>query len=343
MMGADLWSLYALMRRSRLFEVEVSRLWQAGLISGEMHLGTGEEAVIAGVVSQLRPGDAMALDHRGSAAFLMRGVDPISLLREMLGRGDGLCGGRGGHMHLFSPEHLAASSGIVGASGPTAAGFALAAQHLRPGAVAVAFFGEGALNQGMLMESVNLAAVWRLPVVFVCKDDGWAITTEPASSTAGTMDERVRGLGAEYQEVDGLEVERVWHAARQALERARAGMGPTFLRARCVHLEGHFLGFPLIRSLREPLRELPAMLGPLIRALLQRKGGSLRERLAGVRTVFAASLATLRDRRRQAANDPVLRARSALTSQAARLQELDVRLEQEAAAITAAALQEVEA
>ena len=143
-MPPDQWSLYSLMLKSRLLEEAVVKLWHDGLISGEMHLGTGEEAVNAGVVAHLREGDAMALDHRGTAALMMRGVDPVLILREMLGRPDGLCGGKGGHMHLFSKEHLAASSGIVGASGPTASGFALSAQYLRPGAVAVAFFGEGA-------------------------------------------------------------------------------------------------------------------------------------------------------------------------------------------------------
>src|SRR5512136_2042242 len=132
-MPPDATALYALMLKCRLFEEAVAELWQQGLISGEMHLGTGEEAVIAGVVSQLRDGDAVALDHRGTAALLVRGVDPGLLLRELLGRPGGLCGGMGGHMHLFSRAHLAASSGIVGAAGPAAAGFALSAQFLRPG------------------------------------------------------------------------------------------------------------------------------------------------------------------------------------------------------------------
>lgn len=178
-------SLYAMMKKSRLFEEAIAQLWKAGLISGEMHLGTGEEAVLAGVIPHLRQGDAMAVDHRGTAAFLMRGIDPVLLLREMLGRPDGLCGGMGGHMHLFSKEHLSASSGIVGATGPAAVGFAMAVQTLHPGAISVAFFGEGAMNQGMLMESINLAAVWNLPVLFVCKDDGWAITTKPGDSEIG--------------------------------------------------------------------------------------------------------------------------------------------------------------
>ena len=148
----DSWLVYRQMLKSRLFEEAVAVLWEHGLISGEMHLGTGEEAIVAGVVLQLKDGDAMALDHRGTSALLMRGVDPYLLLREFLGQPDGLCKGMGGHMHLFAPELLAASSGIVGASGPAAAGFALASQYLRPGAVSVAFFGEGATNQGMLLE-----------------------------------------------------------------------------------------------------------------------------------------------------------------------------------------------
>ena len=259
----------------------------------------------------------------------------------MLGQDDGLCGGRGGHMHLFSKEHLAASSGIVGAAGPTAAGFALAAQYLRPGAIAVAFFGEGAINQGMLMESINLAAVWNLPVLFVCKDDSWAITTKPGISTRGDMGERVRGLGADYIEVDGLDVEQVWQAAHQAIDRARAGKGPTLLRARCVHLEGHFLGLLLLRITRNPLRELPGVLVPLFRSFLRPGGGSLRERLAGVRLIISTILATLRDPRRFSNNDPILRAKFSLKSDPARLKELDNRIEAEVSAVLAVALQEV--
>jgi pyruvate dehydrogenase E1 component alpha subunit len=331
------------MKRSRLLEEAISQLWEDGLISGEMHLGTGEEAIVVGVVSQLRPEDAMAVDHRGSAAFFTRGVDPALLLREMLGLQEGLCGGQGGHMHLYSKKHLGASSGIVGAAGPTACGFALAAQYLRPGSIAVAFFGEGAMNQGMLMESLNLAAVWNLPVLFVCKDDDWAITTKPDTTTGGNMGERVRGLGVGYIEVDGLDVEQVWQIANQAIERARAGKGPSFLHANCVHLEGHFLGFSLLRSLREPLRELPGIVGPLTRSLLRPGGGSLGERLLGVRLVLSASRETWHDPRRNPANDPVLRTQMALMSDPERLTELDKRIEGEVSKILEDAMQEVDA
>jgi pyruvate dehydrogenase E1 component alpha subunit len=260
------------MLKSRFCEEAIAKLWHDGLISGELHLGTGEEAIIAGVVAQLRDGDAMALDHRGTAPLLMRGVDPILILRELLGYPDGLCGGMGGHMHLFSKEHLAASSGIVGAAGPTAAGFALSAQYLNPGTVTVAFFGEGAMNQGMLMESLNLASAWNLPVIFVCKDDSWSITTQSESMTGGDLNVRARGLGVPVMEVDGYDVSQVWEASHLAIERARSGQGPTFLHARCVHFEGHFLGYQLTRIVRDPLKEIPEFAIQLTQSLLHPSG-----------------------------------------------------------------------
>jgi len=336
----DLWTLYAHMLRSRLYEEAVSKLWHDGLVSGEMHLGTGEEAIVAGVVSQLRDGDALALDHRGTSALLVRGVDPVSILREMLGRPDGLCGGMGGHMHLFSRGHLAASSGIVGAAGPTAAGFALAAQHTGGGGVAVGFFGDGAMNQGMLMESLNLAAVWKLPALFVCKDDGWAITTRSEGMSGTDPSARARGLGLPAVEVDGRDVAAVWHAARASIERARTGGGPGFLHARCVHLEGHFLGFQLKKIADGPLKEMSGMAMPLTRSLLGRGGGSLRERTAGLKEVLSAVRSALRDARRDEDNDPIRRARQPLETEPERLKDLEDRIEGEVGEVLETALEE---
>jgi TPP-dependent pyruvate/acetoin dehydrogenase alpha subunit len=337
-MPIDLWSLYALMLKSRLIEESVTQLWKDGLISGEMHLGTGEEAVIAGVVTHLKEHDAMALDHRGTTALLMRGVDPILILRELLGKPDGLCGGMGGHMHLFSKPHLAASSGIVGAEGPTAAGFALAAQYLNPGSVAVAFFGEGAMNQGMLLESINLAAVWRLPVVFVCKDDRWSITTQSDTVTGGDLNDRAELLGVPGMCVDGCDVTAVWEAAQKAIEHARAGEGPYFLRARCVHFEGHFLGYQLIRAVRHPLREMPKITIPLTKSFLRISGASLGERIAGLKSVLSAVLSTLRDPRRDIDNDPVRRTRNTLLADKDRLHALEYETEREIGNIIALAM-----
>ena len=340
-MPPDLWPLYTLMLKSRLFEEAIAKLWHDGLISGEMHLGTGEEAIITGIVAQLREGDAMALDHRGTSPLVIRGVDPVLILRELLGYPEGLCRGMGGHMHLFSKEHLTASSGIVGAAGPTAAGFALAAQHLRPSTVAVAFFGEGAMNQGMLMESMNLASVWNLPVLFVCKDDSWSITTESAKMTAGDLNERAHGLGISVVEADGLDVSAMWEAAHDAIERARSGQGSTFLHAQCVHLEGHFLGFQLMRIVRDPLREMPGISVPLAQSFLKPSGASLRQRMAGLKTVLTAVLSTVRDPRRNPTDDPLTRARALLQSEPARLQELEDKIELEISHVLESTLAEV--
>ncbi len=327
-MKPDLWSLYRQMLRSRLFEEAVARLWQEGKISGEMHLGIGEEAIVAGVLDHLQEGDALALDHRGTPPLLMRGVDPVLLLRELLARSDGLCAGMGGHMHLFSPPHLAASSGIVGASGPAAAGFALAAQHLRPEAVAVAFFGEGAMNQGMLLEALNLAAVWKLPALFVCKDNEWAVTTRSSSVIGGMLTDRARGFGLHVAEVDGSDVEAVWHAAKDALERMRAGDGPSFLHAHCVHPEGHFLGDPLLRIARQPVRQMRQMSGPLMRSITRRKGASIRERTTGLGTILSLIRTTFQEKSSQQ-RDPVTRARKELQSDAPRLEALETKVVQE--------------
>lgn len=336
-MQPDLWSLYRQMLRSRLFEAVVRRLWNAGSISGEMHLGMGEEAIAAGVVDHLRDGDALALDHRGTPALLMRGVDPVALLREMLGRPDGLCRGMGGHMHLFSPEHLAASSGIVGAAGPAAAGFALAAQHLRPQALSVAFFGEGAMNQGHLLEALNLAAAWKLPAIFVCKDSGWAITTRSAEQTGGDLVERAAGFGVPALRVDGLDVEAVWHAAGEAVERARSGGGPTYLHARCVHLEGHFLGDLLLRMARQPVRAMAPMTGPLTRSLIARGGAPFRQRVGSM----ASTLALVRQSSRENTapqDDPLRRARRKLLDDRERLKALEDEVSREIEQAAAAAL-----
>lgn len=281
----DLALLYRHMLRSRLFEEAVAALWQAGRISGEMHLGLGEEAICAGVVLQLQDGDAMALDHRGTPPLLMRGVAPDLLLKEFMGKPGGLCGGMGGHMHLFVPDRLTASSGIVGASGPAAAGFALAAQQFRSGAVSLAFFGEGAVNQGMLMESFNLAAAWKLPVLFICKDNNLAITTASNAVTGGRLADRARGFGLAYFDADGADVEAVWRASAKALGRARRGEGPSFLHFECVHPEGHFLGDPLVQIARKPGHRLKEMAPSLLKAAVRGRGASVGKRVGSLTTI----------------------------------------------------------
>ncbi len=332
-MQSDGAGLYALMLRSRRFEEAVADLWSAGRISAEMHLSIGEEGIVAGVLQHLVDGDAMALDHRGTAPLVMRGVDLVSLLREFLGEPDGLCHGMGGHMHLFAPELLAASSGIVGASGPAACGFALAHQHLRPNNVAVAFFGEGAMNQGMLMESINLAAVWSLPVVFVCKDNGMCITTPAKKVTGGDLCQRAEGLGAFAISVDGSDVQAVASHAEKAIRRARRGHGPSFIHATCKRPDGHFLGDPLLRIVRNPVGELKSKVGPLAKAAASVQGASVGRRAASLGSV--AAMLTRAGKMHLAGHDPVIRQAKRLTSAEREVVEATVR-EEVAAAVRAA-------
>ncbi len=264
--------LYRQMVRARRFEEALASLWRRGLISGELHLGTGEEAIAAGFAAHLEDGDAIALDHRSTPPLVCRGLPLEPIILELIGSEKGLCSGWGGHMHLFSRDFLAASSGIVGSSAPLALGFALANKHLRQGKVAVCFFGEGAMNQGMVLESLNLARVWKLPVIFVCKDNRWAITTRSKNVTAGCLTKRARAYDMPAWKVNGLRVDDVCKTAKRAIERAREGRGPSFVLARCSRIDGHFLGDPLFRIFEEPLEQVKTITPPLIRSAIAKPG-----------------------------------------------------------------------
>jgi pyruvate dehydrogenase E1 component alpha subunit len=337
-MNPDRIELYRVMLTSRRVEEAISELWHDGLVSGEMHLGIGEEGIVAGVVDHLEEGDAIAADHRSTPPMVMRGVDLTAIVAECLGSTAGLGRGLGGHMHLMSKEHMAASSGIVGASGPLACGFALAHTQLRPDRVAVAFFGEGALNQGMLMESLNLAGCWRLAVVFVCKDNGMAITTPSHKVTSGNLPDRVRGFGIPAVEVDGADVESVWQAAGEAVLRARRGGGPSYLHASCVRPEGHFLGDPLLRIVRRPVAELRDKVVPLTKSAASAHGGGVAQRAAslGGITAMVARAAGMRGR------DPVRRLRDRLVVDRGRLEALEHEVESEVGAAVEAAVASLE-
>ena len=338
-MEPDRTRLYRMMLTSRRLEEAISKLWKEGHISGEMHLGIGEEGIVAGVVDHLSDGDAIAADHRSTPPMVMHGVDLTGIVAECLGSTAGLGRGLGGHMHLMSKEHLAASSGIVGSSGPLACGFALAHQHLRPDRVAVAFFGEGAMNQGMLLESLNLAGAWKLPVLFVCKDNGMAITTPSEQVTSGNLIDRVRGFGIPAVEVDGANAEEVWHAAGESISRARRGGGPAFVLASCVRPEGHFLGDPLLRIVRQPIAELKDRLGPLVKSAASTKGAGVGGRAASLGGIakMLSKAATMRGQ------DPVGRLRKRLpidrTDLEALESEVDLRI-QSAVDTAMASLQE---
>lgn len=300
--------LYFQMVRMRAFEEAIADWWARGLISGELHLGIGEEGIIAGVVAHLRAGDSMALDHRSTPPMVARGSDLEKLLLELLGHSKGIGGGKGGHMHLFDRSLLTASSGIVGAGSPTACGFALAHRQQGTDAVAVAFFGESTMNQGMVMESLNLAAIWKLPVLFVVKDNDWAISTRSSSMTGGDLVDRARSYGIPAQRIDGSDVVKVWSVSKKAIDRARAGKGPYFIHATCSRPHGHFEHDPLLLRLKEPkllardIRELIASASVASESIPKKIGG-----IGSVgRAIAGAALGRI------SAKDPLVKAAGAL-------------------------------
>ena len=337
----DLPELYRQMMRARTYELAVEDLWNTGLISGEMHLGTGEEAVAAGVVTHLTEGDGLALTHRCSPALVIRGVPLAAMLSELLGSENGLCRGRGGHMHLFSKEHLAATSGIVGASLPTAAGFALANRRLRPGSVAVAFTGTGAMNQGMALETLNLAVAWGLPLVVVCIDNGWAITTISEAVTGGNLVERATGFGMRAESVNGRDVRAVHKIAGKLIDRARRGKGPSFLFASCPRLDGHFLGDPLIRMAKNPIAEGKDTFSKVVTSAMSRGGGGLADRAGGVTRMMSVMAKARRGTTRERRGDPIFAVRKSMKKRAAERDRIDVEVAAEIEKAVADALTDV--
>nr|WP_035796939.1 thiamine pyrophosphate-dependent dehydrogenase E1 component subunit alpha [Kitasatospora mediocidica] len=229
-----------MLRLIRGFEELALDLVRSGAITGGIHPYIGQEAVAVGVCAALRPQDRITSTHRGHGHVLAKGAAPDRLLAELLGRTSGLNQGRGGSMHAadFSLGILGAN-GIVGAGGPIAVGAAWSARQAGEDRVAVAFFGDGALNQGVLLESFNLAAMWQLPVLFVCENNGYATTLPAATAVAGSATGRAAAFGIPAAEVDGMDTEAVRSAATEAVTRARGGGGPGFLECRTYRFEGH--------------------------------------------------------------------------------------------------------
>src|SRR5215471_14644108 len=215
----------------------------AGPVPGEMHLAAGQEPVAVGVCAHLRQTDTVVGTHRPHHFAIAKGVPLDRMAAEMFGKVTGLGHGKGGHMHLFDPQHRFSCSGIIGASLPPACGAALAAKKQGTNAVAVAFFGEGAANQGSFHESLNLAALWNLPVIFVCEDNSWAISVPKAASTAiASNADRAAGYGMPGVRVENNDALEVFAAAGEAVARARRGEGPSLIEVKTDRYLGHFQG-----------------------------------------------------------------------------------------------------
>jgi acetoin:2,6-dichlorophenolindophenol oxidoreductase subunit alpha len=217
----------------------------SGPVPGEMHLAAGQEPVAVGVCAHLKKEDTVVGTHRPHHFAIAKGVPLDRMTAEMFGKATGLGKGKGGHMHLFDPEHRFSCSGIIGASLPPACGAALAAKKLGKDWVAVAFFGEGAANQGSFHESLNLAALWNLGVVFVCEDNAWAISVPKSASTSiASVADRASAYGMPGIRVADNDAVAVFEAAGEAVARARRGEGPSLIEVKTDRYLGHFQGDP---------------------------------------------------------------------------------------------------
>jgi len=231
---------YRTMRLIRRFEERAMELVRSGEIVSGIHPCIGQEAVAAGTGAALRRDDIMLANHRGHGQLLAKGSDPGRLLAEMAGRTTGVARGRGGSFHPsdFSVGVLG-STGSVGHGAPLAAGAAWALARAGSDRVAVSVFGDGAINQGALLEGFNLAALWRVPVVFICENNLYATTLPVGEGMAGTATGRAEAFGIPAESVDGMDPELVYAAVARGVARARAGQGPTFVEFRTYRYEGH--------------------------------------------------------------------------------------------------------
>jgi TPP-dependent pyruvate/acetoin dehydrogenase alpha subunit len=238
--------IHLTMVRIRQFEQRAIELFMAGELPGFLHSCLGQEAVPAGVCAALREDDYITSTHRGHGHVIAKGLSFDRMMAELYGRTTGYCKGKGGSMHIadFSQGVLGAN-GIVGAGIPIATGAALSAQMRRSGQVVVAFFGDGATSQGAFHEAANLAAVWNLPVVYVCENNLYAVSTPVSRQMrVNSVAQRAAAYGFPGVTVDGNDPLAVYEAARAAVERARSGGGPTLLECRTYRWMGHYIGDP---------------------------------------------------------------------------------------------------
>jgi acetoin:2,6-dichlorophenolindophenol oxidoreductase subunit alpha len=255
------------MVRIRIFEETIQKVYMegktpafdiaAGPVPGEMHLAAGQEPVAAGVCIHLRPSDAVTATHRPHHVALAHGMDMKKLAAEIFGKDTGLGHGKGGHMHLFDPVTHFGCSGIIGEGIPTAVGHALAFKKLGRDDIAVSFFGEGAANQGSFHESLNLAALWDLGVVFVCEDNAWAISVAKGTATAiANNSDRAAAYGIPGVLIPDNDPEAIFEAAGEAVARARAKKGPTLIEIKTDRLLGHFEGDPQLYRTKDEMEML---------------------------------------------------------------------------------------
>ena len=257
--------LYRVMRTIRQFEARAVRLFGENKIWGTIHSYAGQEAVAAGVCAHLRDEDWITSTHRGHGHCIAKGADVGKMFAELLGRETGYCRGRGGSMHIAdTAKGNLGANGVVGGGIPIATGAALTASYTGSDRVAVSFFGDGGVNQGTFHESANLAAIWKLPVIFVCENNQYA-ETNPVKDAFAIQDlsQRAAGYGMPGVRANGQDVGEIHRVAGEAIARARAGGGPTFIVAETYRFEGHYYGDPQVYRTKAEIEEWRAKRDPL--------------------------------------------------------------------------------
>jgi acetoin:2,6-dichlorophenolindophenol oxidoreductase subunit alpha len=243
--STELLRLYADMRLIREVEQRLSVLFGDGEIPGFIHLSIGQEAVAVGIAAALRRHDTLASNHRGHGHALAKGLDVSRFFLEIMGWSEGYCGGRGGSMHVADMSvGMLGANGIVGAGLPIAVGSALAHRLRKTGGIACVFFGDGALAEGALHESFNLAALWKLPILFVCENNGWSEFSPASRQLAAAPSKLAEAFNIPTDCVDGNDIIAVRAAAMSAVEAIRAGGGPFLVECKTTRVRGHFEGDP---------------------------------------------------------------------------------------------------
>lgn len=241
--AAEQVALYRSMLLIRRVEERLAADFKGGKLPGPVHLYIGQEAVAAGVCAHLRDSDSITSTHRGHGHFVAKGGDLFALFAEVYGRASGICGGMGGSMHVADVGRgILGANGIVGGGIGIAAGAALAAQLDGKGAVSVAFFGDGAAAQGVLSEALNIAALWKLPLILCCENNGFSEFSPSAAVIAGKISDRAASFNVPSVTVEGNDPISVWQTAADAIARARTGGGPTLMEARTYRFHGHVEG-----------------------------------------------------------------------------------------------------
>ncbi len=257
--------LYYDMLLIRRFEEKAGQLYGMGLIGGFCHLYIGQEAVVTGIQSQQKPQDTVVTSYRDHAHMLACGMDPNGIMAELTGRVTGYSRGKGGSMHMFSIErNFFGGHGIVGASTSIGAGLGFAHKYKGDDGVAVAYMGDGASNQGQTAECYNMAALWKLPILFVIENNQYGMGTSVSRSSAGQLYQRGAGYGIPGEQVDGMDVFTVQKAAKQALDYIRSGNGPYILEMMTYRYRGHSMSDPAKYRTKEEVENMKENRDPIV-------------------------------------------------------------------------------